>query len=48
MTGQSIDRPVQTEMSCVGAAFLAGLAGGRLIVESKDTESERIKDSARN
>lgn len=28
LTGQSIERPVQVEMSCLGAAFLAGLAAG--------------------
>ena len=29
MTRESIDRPVHTEMSCIGAAFLAGLAAGK-------------------
>ena len=28
LTGQSIERPFQVEMSCLGAAFLAGLAAG--------------------
>ncbi|XP_028403116.1 putative glycerol kinase 5 [Dendronephthya gigantea] len=28
LTGQSIERPAQVEMSCLGAAFLAGLAAG--------------------
>lgn len=29
MTGESIDRPVEIEMSCIGVAFLAGLAAGK-------------------
>jgi glycerol kinase len=34
LTGQSIERPVQVEMSCLGAAFLAGLAvGGYFVVD---------------
>ena len=30
LTCQTIDRPSQTDMSTLGAAFLAGLASGRL------------------
>jgi glycerol kinase len=32
LTGQSIERPVQVEMSCLGAAFLAGLAAGTRVI----------------
>ena len=28
MSGQSLDRAAHSEMSCIGAAFLAGLAAG--------------------
>ena len=28
LTGQTLDRPSQTDMSALGAAFLAGLASG--------------------
>lgn len=39
LTEQSIERPVQVEMSCLGAAFLAGLAAGGYIHSQFDVVS---------
>lgn len=47
LTCQTIDRPSQTDMSALGAAFLAGLAAGKFCyVKSYDVT--RIAGSSKN